>query len=821
MSDLTIRGSRRGFLKSTASLAAAAALPEAAIQAMAATREEVAADWGGTPALEIYRLLGFATMSGEDPLKLWARLRDTREWLVGPLAPDAWAGQVFIADHADIFAFRFLPVPRAWMKGSGANRALHCAQNFEKWLGLGNWGGAWRNWWKAVGPKSPDDSYARLVWQMPDGGPEVTYEWARTAPNEVVCRIRNATPSDVAVQAYVPWTADGAKFAALYSQDPQRRFLRGRSWIPGTRDGMRWVLACSAASAEAVGEGTTRFCGFYPEVESLYFCGRQGQSYTQLESASEAWLVPGRIDELLERNRRHYLSARPNGTGWLAEAPAAINDQLQWSEVYTPSRRRTYITVSRGWAFFPNNSAPDFLWDSFFNALLVSQEDEAKAHGMARDMAAWQTDQGMFAQFGEFSHIPFPTTPPVAWGHTQYPIAALAVAKLHLRSPNRAFLSEIYPRLLKNHRWWFADRGDGQPWRDGNRNGLLELGSNYPEEIPAKDRRQMACNESYDDSPQWAPARYNEKTGTLEQDTVERNCLYAMDCWVLAWLARQLGHESDAAELEAEHRRMAGTINRLLWDPERQCYHNRRWEPLEGDWFYPHLSPDIFLSLLGRVATPDKAEAVRKLFHDPRKFAGEWILPTISRDDPEYPKQDYWKGKAWAPVNWLVYQGFKIYNWDHESRLLAESSAKMFLKPWREKGECHENFLSTTGEGAGDPHYTWGALMALIAIEELIDANPWHGLRFGSPETTQMAGIERYPIAGALYDVSLSPDGLLVARNGRELFRTDAPAEIRHVTFPGDRVDFEIRSARRVGLRVGGSRTEYFPPGLARGSGRL
>jgi hypothetical protein len=43
-----------------------------------------------TPS-EIYRLLGFTTMTGEDPLRLWARLRDTRQWLAGPLAPDAWA----------------------------------------------------------------------------------------------------------------------------------------------------------------------------------------------------------------------------------------------------------------------------------------------------------------------------------------------------------------------------------------------------------------------------------------------------------------------------------------------------------------------------------------------------------------------------------------------------------------------------------------------------------------------------------------------------------------------------------------------------------
>src|SRR5664280_3130470 len=93
---------------------------------------------GGLPRAagteDIYRLLGFATMSGEDPLRMWARLKETSEWLVGPLSPDAWAGQVFIADHADIFAFRFLPLPSEWMKGVKADRRLtYAVTNFEQW----------------------------------------------------------------------------------------------------------------------------------------------------------------------------------------------------------------------------------------------------------------------------------------------------------------------------------------------------------------------------------------------------------------------------------------------------------------------------------------------------------------------------------------------------------------------------------------------------------------------------------------------------------------------------------------------------------------
>ncbi len=773
---------------------------------------------------EIYRLLGFATMSGEDPLKLWQRLKNTQNWRVGPLSPDSWSGSVFVADDRDIFAFRTLSLPDAWRKDfPTAKPAEFCAKHFDGWWS--GWPGVEQSgaaripgWWKFVGPKAWDNSYARLVWQMPDGGPEVTYEWAQTEKNEVLGRLTHSRPAALVLQGYIPWDSAPPKFSVLYSEGPERRFLRGRSWIPGTRDGMRWVLALSAAPDDVDGTGAVRWHGYFHRIEKLYFCGRQGQSYGPLEAATSAWLAPGKIDELLDGNRERYLQSRPEGTGWLADAPSAINDNLEWSEVYTPARRRTYVTVSRTWAH-ANNSAPDFLWDSFFSGLLVCQEDEKKSYDLIRDITSWQNDQGMFCQYGEWETHPDRWIFPVAWGHTQYPIGSLLAAKIYLRRPNRAFLEEIYPRLLKNQRWWFADRGDGQPWRDGNKNGLLELGSNYPEEIPYEERQQDAYFESNDDSPQWwHVARYNNQTQTLEQDTVERNCLYALDCWILAWMARQLGRPADAAALSVEHQRMVETINRLLWDPSRGCYYNRHWENVAGDPFFPQMGPDIFFSLLGKVATPRQAESLRKIFHDPKKFAGEWILPTISRDDALFPQQDYWRGKVWPPHNWLFYQGLKLYEWDHEARLLAESSAKMFLRAWRDKGECHENFSAITGEGTGqsDPHYTWGALMALLAIEELIDINPWHGLRFGNLEPVAPAGIRRYYVSESVYDVTQSSDGLEVSKDGQLLFATNGPAEIRHVEFAGDQVRFELRAGKPVKVRVRNNPARDFPAGLTK-----
>ncbi len=62
---------------------------------------------------------------------------------------------------------------------------------------------------------------------------------------------------------------------------------------------------------------------------------------------------------------------------------------------------------------------------------------------------------------------------------------------------------------------------------------------------------------------------------------------------------------------------------------------------------------------------------------------GPWILPNISRDDPLFPKRHYWRGKVWAPINWLVYQGSKTYDWEREARPAGSLQRQMFLRPWR------------------------------------------------------------------------------------------------------------------------------------------
>jgi hypothetical protein len=114
-----------------------------------------------------------------------------------------------------------------------------------------------------------------------------------------------------------------------------------------------------------------------------------------------------------------------------------------------------------------------------------------------------------------------------------------------------------------------------------------------------------------------------------------------------------------------------------------------------------------------------------------------------------------------------------------------------------------------------------GALMALFVVEELIDINPRHGLRFGNLDTVEDASTERYLIDGSLYDVSQTTGSLEVRRDGRLLMASDGPVEVRHVLFRYRRVEFEVRCKRAITLQVGNGGKMTFPPGEWKGEGLL
>jgi len=114
---------------------------------------------------------------------------------------------------------------------------------------------------------------------------------------------------------------------------------------------------------------------------------------------------------------------------------------------------------------------------------------------------------------------------------------------------------------------------------------------------------------------------------------------------------------------------------------------------------------------------------VEKHLLDPQEFWGEFVIPSIERGDPAFKDQNYWRGRIWGPMNYLVYLGLKNYGDAQVRKDFADKSYKLFFQEWNEKGHVHENYNAVTGEGddvqSSDRFYHWGALLAYIEYLEL------------------------------------------------------------------------------------------------------
>ena len=143
--------------------------------------------------------------------------------------------------------------------------------------------------------------------------------------------------------------------------------------------------------------------------------------------------------------------------------------------------------------------------------------------------------------------------------------------------------------------------------------------------------------------------------------------------------------------------------------------------------------PDDIRQWIGASGKKDDLKPVdigAQALADPAKFGGKWRLPSVTRDDPAYHDNVYWRGRIWPPLNYLTYQGLKRAGFDSVAADLADDSAAVFAASWGRR-QCPENFSAETGLGDDQPDtdlfYGWGVLMPIIAVNEIIDVTPWHG----------------------------------------------------------------------------------------------
>jgi hypothetical protein len=279
---------------------------------------------------------------------------------------------------------------------------------------------------------------------------------------------------------------------------------------------------------------------------------------------------------------------------------------------------------------------------------------------------------------------------------------------------------------------------------------------------------------------------------------VDLSSLYAFDAWCLAQIANILHNKSDYEKYLGEYEKMKELINKNLWNESEGFYFDRYWDGR----FSTKKAASSFYPLLARI--PDENKALRMLKHllNPREFWGDYVIPSISRDDPAFKDQQYWRGTIWPPTNYLVYQGLKAYGFDAVASDYATKSSALFLRSWENFQLCPENYDSRTGEAGGQRYQSWGPLFALIALEEYLDFTPWEGFRFGMLQPEDDGKLSRISIQGRHYDVEVSDSETKLTEEGKEIFRADGGVVVRHFLYSEGEISFEIKSLEKRKIKI-------------------
>jgi putative isomerase len=413
------------------------------------------------------------------------------------------------------------------------------------------------------------------------------------------------------------------------------------------------------------------------------------------------------IESIIERQRKLY-AASVAAAGTKGPILDAIETTLGWDTIYEQGGKRVISPVSRVWCVNWGGYVL-FDWDTFFAATLSSIGDRDLAYANAVEILREETPQGFVPNYAR----------PGGWksfDRSEPPVGAVTVLGLYRQFHDRWFLEETFDPLLKWNRWWPAHReiegylawgsdGDTQPFNPDDRSRGTWQGAVYESGL--------------DNSPMYDGAVYNPQTHLLEIADVGLMSLYIADCDALAEIADVLGKKLEAGELRQRATKFRASLA-TLWDRQSGIFLNKN---LHTGEFSHRISPTNFYPLLAHAASYGQAkEMIDKHLLNPDEFRGEWVMPSIARDDSAFNDQNYWRGRIWGPMNYLVYLGLLNYDDADARREFAQKSYKLFLKEWTEKRHVHENYNAILGTGddvaSSDRFYHWGALLGYIEYLE-------------------------------------------------------------------------------------------------------
>ena len=397
----------------------------------------------------------------------------------------------------------------------------------------------------------------------------------------------------------------------------------------------------------------------------------------------------------------------------------------------------------------PHQYPHQWNWDSALIALGLSHFDLPRAQAEIRSLLSGQWRDGMIPSVVYHSvpsdYFPHPQfwqiessldAPPVpTTGITQPPLLATVVRLINRRKPQPDFVREVYPALLRWHRWLHTTRdADGSglaciihPWESGTDDSprwLHLFEAIQPEALPEfqrGDTRYVAAAERPNRSEyerfiylidvfrrlNYAPSALLDHSPFLAQDILFNAILSRADEDLRA-LAMSLGEPTD--EIDDYLNRMRLNFNTRFWHEDVGIYYDydaRAGKPI------PVNTASTFLPLFAGLPSNVQARRlVEEHLLNPAEYAPNgdvhhWVT-TTAKTEPTWEPRRYWRGPVWIIMNWFIIQGLHRYGYNDLAEVIRQDTLGLI-----ESAGFREYYDARDGSGCGSEDFSWSAALAL------------------------------------------------------------------------------------------------------------
>jgi len=396
----------------------------------------------------------------------------------------------------------------------------------------------------------------------------------------------------------------------------------------------------------------------------------------------------------------------------------------------------------------PHQYPHQWNWDSALIALGLSHFNLPRAQVEIRSLLSGQWLDGMLPHvvyhdspsdyfpnpaFWQIENNPSAPDSPTS-GITQPPLLTTIIRRIHARHSIPAFIGEVYPSLLRWHRWLHTARDADNsglaciihPWESGTDDSprwLEVMESIHPQEmpsfrrgdtlhVPAAERPHQADyerfiylidvfrREKYDAAALLACSPFRV------QDVLFNSILYRAD-EDLRVLAEEFGQPTD--EIDGWMNNLRAHFDRQFWDDAHGLYYDYNWR---GHASIAVNTAATFLPLFGGLASREQARRlVEEHLQNPLEYAPNdkvrYWLTTTSQSEPAWEARRYWRGPVWTILNWFVIEGLRRYDYNDLANAIQRDSLDLLTR-----SGFREYYDPRDGSGCGSTDFSWSAALA-------------------------------------------------------------------------------------------------------------